>query len=332
MKSMLLALPLVMSLAADPLPPALALKTSADAFLASLDEPKRAKAQLPFKGDERENWHYTPRPRVGLPLKLMTEGQKNAAVALATTAFSEKGALKAAQIITLESVLAELEKNPEQRDQENYFLTIFGTPGEPGGWGFRFEGHHLSVNITIAGDKGISVTPSFMGSNPAKVQSGELEGMRPLAAEEDLARALAVTLLESGHKEVIFSKLAPGEILSGEKRVATQLEAVGLLASEMTPAQRVALIELISEYTGRYREQLAIADLARIKQAGIENIRFGWAGSVKPGEAYYYRIQGPTFLMEAANTQNDANHMHSVWRDFKGDFARDLLKTHLDEH
>ena len=332
MKSILFSLLLASPLLADVLPPTLDLKTAADTFLASLDDAKRAKAQLPFKDDERENWHYTPRDRNGLSLKEMTEGQKNAAVGLAATALSEKGAYKAAQIISLEGVLAVLENNPERRDQEKYFVTIFGTPGAPTGWGFRFEGHHLSVNVTVVGDKGISVTPSFMGSNPAEVREGELKGLRPLAAEEDLGRALVTTLLETGRKEVLFSEKPPGEILSGEKRVATQLDPVGLPTTDMTESQRKALLQLISEYTGRYRADLAAADLAKIQKAGFDKIRFGWSGSIKPGEAYYYRIQGPTFLMEGANTQNNANHMHAVWRDFEGDFARDLLKDHLQDH
>lgn len=332
MKTLPLLLLLACPLMADELPANIAIKTAANAFLASLDEPGKERATFPFASDERENWHYTPRDRKGLSLKEMNEAQKNAAVALANAVLSESGALKAAQIISLESVLAAIENNPDRRDPEKYFVAIFGSPGDEKGWGLRFEGHHLSINVTLVGDRSHSVTPSFMGSNPAEVREGELAGMRPLAAEEDLGRALATALLESGHADVLFSDKAPDEILTGEERVAKPLEAVGVAAADMTGAQRDAVLELVSEYTGRYRADLAAEDLKKIRKAGVDKIRFGWAGSLKRGEAYYYRVQGPTFLMEGANTQNNANHMHAVWRDFDNDFGRDILKAHYEEH
>ena len=302
---------------------------AAGSFLATLDAGQNAKAALPFTSDERENFRYTPRDRAGLPLKEMTAAQRAAAMKLVDSALSEKGMLKATQIMTLEGILAEIENNPAKRDADRYFIAIFGTPGDPKGWGWRIEGHHLSVNITLVEAKGISVTPSFMGSNPAEVREGPKKGLRVLAAEEDLARTLADTLIAAGKTGVIFSHKAPAEILSFENRKATVLDPVGLLSSDLTGIQRSALLTLISEYTGRYRPEISATDMAKIKAAGIEKIRFGWAGSTKPGEPYYYRIQGPTFLMEAANTQNNANHVHATWRDFTGDFGRDLLGEHF---
>ena len=332
MKAILLAFALTAPILADSMPASLSLKTAADAFIASLDEPKLEKARFPFTDAERENWHYTPRDRAGLSLKEMTEAQKNAAVGLVTALMSEKGSYKAAQIISLEGVLAGLENNPEFRDQEKYFTAIFGEPGDPKGWGFRLEGHHLSLNVTIVGDKGISVTPAFIGSNPAEVQEGDVKGLRPLGAEEDLGRTLVAALLEGGKTDVLFSEKPPKEILTGEDRVAKQLEPVGITAASMTEEQQKALFELIAEYTDRYRDEIATADMKRIRKIGNDKIRFGWAGSIKPGEAYYYRIQGPSFLIEAANVQNNANHMHTTWRDLEHDFGRDLLKEHLKTH
>lgn len=332
MKALLLTLAFAAPLLADELPAPLAIKTAADAFLASLDEVHLKQAKIPFADEERENWHYTPRERAGLALKDMNEAQKNAAVGLVTTILSEKGAYKAAQIISLEAVLAGMENNPEQRDQEKYFTAIFGEPGDPKGWGLRIEGHHLSINITIVANKEISVTPSFMGSNPAEVREGEFEGLRPLADEEDLGRALAVSLLESGRSYVIFNKKAPKEILTGEDRAAKQLAPVGVTIADMTANQSKAFMELIAEYTDRHRDDLAASELAKIRKARKDQLYFGWAGSTKKGEAYYYRIQGPTFLIEAANVQNNANHMHTVWRDLENDFGRDVLKEHLKDH
>ena len=302
----------------------------AEKFLASLDPARKAKAALPFASDERENFRYTPRDRAGLALREMTGAQREAAMKLIHSALSEKGQLKATQIMSLEGILAEIEKDPVKRDSGRYFVAVFGSPGDPKGWGWRFEGHHISVNITFVKGKGISVTPSFLGSNPAEVRDGPQKGLRALAAEEDLARSLAVTLLAAGKSAVIFSEKPPAEILSFENRVATVLDPVGLMASDMTGAQRATLLALIAEYTGRYRPEIAATDLAKIETAGTAKIRFGWAGGTKPGEAYYYRIQGPSFLMEAANVQNNANHIHATWRDFNGDFGRDLLGEHFN--
>jgi hypothetical protein len=262
----------------------------------------------------------------------MDEKQKDAAMKLLEAALSDKGKLKAMQIITLEGVLREMEKNPEYRDPGKYYVSIFGKPGDEKGWGWKFEWHHLAINYTVVGGKEVSVTPSFFAANPAEVREGEHKGLRVLKAEEDLAMALVNVLLEGGKKEVVFSEKAPGEILTAESRKATALDPVGIPASEMSEAQKKALLELITEYTGRHRKDLADADMAKIEKAGIDKIRFGWAGGTKRGEAWYYRVQGPTFLMEAANTQNNANHIHATWRDFEGDFGRDILSEHYRQH
>jgi hypothetical protein len=331
MKTPLLALLLSLPVAAQDLPSVAAMKSAADAFLGTLDDAKRAKAVFPFDGDERENFKFTPRDRTGLPLKEMDQAQNAAAMKLLEAALSDKGKLKAMQIITLEGVLRELEKNPGYRDPGKYYVSVFGKPGDDKGWGWKFEGHHLALNYTVVGGK-VAVTPSFFAANPAEVREGQHKGLRVLAAEEDLAMALANVLIGGGKKEVVFSDKAPGEILTAENRKATALEPVGVPAADMTDGQKKALRELISEYVTRHRKDLADADWAKIDKAGFDKIRFGWAGGTKRGEAWYYRVQGPTFLMEAANTQNNANHIHATWRSFEGDFGRDLLGEHYDQH
>lgn len=327
MKTLLFQALFTLPLAAAELPHA-AISTAAGNFLSTLDDSQKAKAALPFPSDERENFRYTPRDRAGLPLKEMNQVQREAAMKLLDSTLSEKGKLKATQIMILEGVLAEMENNPTRRDVGKYHVSIFGTPGDPKGWGWRFEGHHLSANITLVEGKGISGTPTFLGSNPGEVRQGKHKGLRVLAAEEDLARTLVSALLAAGKSAVIFSQTPPAEILSAEERSVTALDPVGIPAADMSDSQRTALLTLISEYTGRYRPEIAAADMAKIKAAGIDKIRFGWAGGTRPGEAYYYRIQGPTFLMESANVQNSANHVHATWRDFEGDFGRDLLHEH----
>lgn len=328
MKNPLIFLVFALPLCGKELPSPAPTAAAAADFLATLDPAQKTKTNLPFAGDERENFHFTPRDRAGLPLKEMTAAQRAAAMKLLDSALSEKGKLKATQIMTLEGILAEMEKNPAKRDPGKYGVIIFGTPGDPTGWGWRFEGHHLSFNLTLVGDK-TSVTPSFLGSNPGEVREGTHNGLRVLAAEEDLARSLVTTLLAAGKQAVIFSEKPPAEIITAENRTATALEPVGILASDMTDAQRTALLNLIAEYTGRYRPEVAATDMAQITAAGTGKIRFGWAGGTQPGAAYYYRIQGPTFLMEACNVQNNANHVHAAWRNFTGDFGRDILRQHL---
>ncbi len=332
MKTPLLALLLSLPLAAEDLPSIAAMKSAADAFLGTLDDAKRSQAVFPFDGDARENFKFTPQTRTGLPFKDMTEPQRAAAMKLLDAALSEKGKLKATQVITLEGVLREMEKKPDYRDPEKYYVSIFGKPGEEKGWGWKFEGHHLALNYTVVGGKEFSVTPSFIGANPGEVREGEHKGLRVLKAEDELAHVLVNVLLDGGKKDVIFSEKPPAEILTAENRKVTALEPVGVAAGDMSAAQKKALLDLISEFTGRHREDLAAADLKKIEKAGIEKIRFGWAGGTKPGEAWYYRVQGPTFLMEAANIQNNANHVHATWRDFDGDFGRDILAEHYHQH
>ncbi len=329
MKNLLILAFLALPLMAKELPIEAASASAANAFLASLTADQKSIAALTFADDERENFRYTPRKRAGLPLKEMTEIQRSAAMALLDTTLSEKGKLKTTQIISLEGILAEIEQDPERRDVGKYYVSIFGTPGDAKGWGWRFEGHHLSLNITFSKGEVISVTPSFMGTNPAEVREGAQKGLRILADEEDLARTLINTLLAAGKSAAVFSKKPLNEILTGESRRVTALKPVGISTTEMSPAQREALLTIIAQYTGRYRAEIAAADMAKIEKAGIDQIRFGWAGGTQPGEAYYYRIQGPTFLMESCNVQNQANHIHAIWRDFTGDFGRDVLKEHL---
>jgi len=325
------ALPLLAAPLAAEVKPAIAeIQKAATEFLDSLEDERREKVIFAFSDQERENWHYVPIERQGIALKDLNDSQKNAAVGIITALLSEKGAFRSAQVILMESVLAVIEQKPEFRDVEKYYVSIFGEPGDAKAWGLRFEGHHLSLNFHVVDGDKYSLTPSFMGANPAVVPAGEHKGMRPLAAEEDLARALVVSLKTTGKDDVIFSEKPPREILTGQERVAKPLEAVGVTLEQMTDSQKDALFELIAEFTHRYRPELADPELKAMRDAG--KIHFGWAGGTEPGDAYYYRIQSPTFLIETANTQNDANHIHTVWRDFEGDFGRDLLNEHVEGH
>lgn len=310
---------------------------AAQIWLSMLSEEQKALATYELTDEERENWHFVPKPfegeemRGGLTLKDMSVDQRHLAYGLLSSGLSHRGYLTAVQIMSLEQVLWELENNDPKRDTMMYYVSIFGEPGSKS-WGWRFEGHHLSLNFTISDGKVVSGTPSFFASNPGEILEGPRKGQRVLAAEEDTARALVKALTEEQRAKAIFQEKAPRDILTSAEPTVTSLGDAGLGWSELDKEQRQQLRELINVYVHRLRPEVAKDDLAAIKEAGMENIVFAWAGGLEKGEQHYYRVQGPTFLLEYANTQNNASHVHAVWRDFEGDFGRDILKEHYQTH
>lgn len=312
--------------------PGAELATAANNFLVALTAEQRSKTVFELKSEERINFHFVPRTRNGLPFKEMTPAQKHLAHALLNSVLSHRGFYKVATLMSVEQVLFELENSAAHRDADLYYVTVFGTPGQDV-WGWRMEGHHLSMNFTVRGDTVLATTPSFIGINPAEVQRGPRKGLRVLAVEEDLGRQLAKSLDENQRKLGIFSTTAPRDIITGAARKVKPLEPAGLLATQLNSEQRELLKKLIQEYVNRHRTEIAEADRKRIEAAGWQNITFAWAGGLEPGQGHYYRIQGPTFLLEYDNTQNNANHIHTVWRDFENDFGEDALRKHYEaEH
>jgi hypothetical protein len=251
---------------------------------------------------------------------------------LLKTALSAAGHRKVLNIIELELVLREIETFGMMRDPERYHLTIYGKPDAKSAWGWRFEGHHLSLNFTLAGDRTTADTPSFFGANPATVPNnakfGTNQGMRVLGAEEDAARALLSSLDEAQRREAVFDSRTYGDIVTTNAEKSEPLKPVGIAAARLGEKQRAQLQKLIEVYASSFEPGLAQARLARVREGGFEHIRFGWAGSTERGRQHYYRIQGPSFLIEYDASQNDGNHVHTVWRDFNGDFGRDLLRQH----
>jgi hypothetical protein len=300
---------------------------AADAFLASLSADQRGITVFTFEDAERLNWHFVPRERRGLPFKQMTEQQRGLGRALLETGLGQRGLMKATTVMELEAVLRELGGNPEVRDLELYFFSVFGAPGEEAPWGWRVEGHHLSLNFTIADGTYVATAPSFFGANPARVQIGSRQGLRALSEEEDAARAL-VTSLNAAQREVaIIATEAPRDIITGNQAQVDPLSPVGIPTEQLDAGQRARLVALIEVYLARMAPEFAATRRAAI-EAAAGAVTFAWAGSLEPGGPHYYRVQGPTFLIEYDNTQNNANHIHSVWRDFEGDFGRDLLREH----
>jgi len=309
-------------------PAAARMQQAAARFLATVPAGMRAKAVRPFDDRDRVDWHYTPRSRSGVSFKELDAQGREAVHALLREALSAGGYRRVVNIIELEFVLRELEAFGLMRDPEKYHLTIYGTPDKAKAWGWRFEGHHLSLNFTLAGERMAVDSPSFFGANPALVASGPRKGLRALAAEEDEARALLASLSAAQRREAVFDSRTYGDIVSGVAEKADPLDAVGIAAARLDEKQRAQLQKLIEVYAHAFEPGLAKARLERVRAGGLENVRFGWAGATDKGRPHYYRIQGPRFLIEYDASQGGGNHIHTVWRDFNGDFGRDLLREH----
>lgn len=305
-----------------------ALHEAATAFLATLDTEQKQKAALPFEAKERLEWYYVPRERYGLRYKAMKPEQQKAAQELLILGLSKMGYKKVATIRELENVLHEMENGSPTRDPDLYYFTVFGTPDAKGTWGWKYEGHHVSLHWTVVKGKVIASSPQFLGSNPGEVRSGKMKGTRVLAAEEDLGRALVKSLSAEQRKEAVISETAPGDILTTNARTAAIQEDRGIPYRQLTKEQQGLFLTLLQEYANVQAPDIAEKRMEAVRKAGMENIKFAWMGGLEKGEKHYYRIQGATFLVEYDNTQNNANHVHSVWRDFKGDFGADLLDLH----
>lgn len=309
-------------------PSNVAVTGAAHAFLNSLSAQQAAKAKFSFRDEERFNFHFIPRERKGLPLREMDGAQKHLAHALLSAGLSQSGYIKATSIMSLEAILKEMEKDTTgRRDPEGYFFSVFDEPSEIGTWGFRVEGHHLSLNFTIVNGK-VKGAPTFFGTNPAEVRQGPRKGLRVLGREEDLARDLYKALDASQKKTALVSETAYKDILTAASRkAALDGQASGLSAAKMNAKQREMLRNLVAEYIESFPDQIAEIRREQLKKAG-NNMYFAWAGVEERGGPHYYRVQTPSFLIEYDNTQNDANHVHAVWRDFDGDFGLDLLSAH----
>ena len=320
-----------------------AMASAATKFLDSLTPEQRQEATFAFNTDERLRWHFIPTetyPRKGLLVKRMREPQRKLAHDLLKAGLSQRGYMTASQIMDLESVLDAIEAaqrtretsprgQPLARDPEKYFFSIFGTPSTHDTWGWRVEGHHVSLHFNVVNGSIVAAAPTFFGSNPAEVREGPKKGLRILGAEEDGARALLESLDASQREKAIFKKDAPGDILTMANVKIDPLAPEGIPASALNANQRALLTKLIEVYTGYMAADIAADRVARLKKAGEDRVVFAWAGPLERGKKHYYRVQGPTFLIEYDNTQNDANHIHSVWRDFGGDFGQDLLREHV---
>jgi Protein of unknown function (DUF3500) len=308
-----------------------AMTEAANKFIAALNAEQKAKATKSFEDANRLDWHFIPRDRQGLPLKEMTEAQRQLAHALLETGVGAYGHKKVEDIRSLEPVLREME-GPNRRfprDETLYYVTIFGTPGSKDRWGWRWEGHHMSLNFTVVKGELVASTPLMFGSNPAEVRQGPRTGFRALGSEQDTGNALMAALDEKQRATAIYDAKAPGDILNmPEVKEAKVLTPAGLAYSAMTKPQQAMLVKIVDEYLHRMSDEQAKIRRDKLNKAGWNNVTFAWAGGTNKGDLHYYRVQGATFLIEFDNTQNNGNHIHSAWRDFNGDFGRDLIAEH----
>jgi hypothetical protein len=300
-------------------------------WLHALSDAQRADARWPFESVERGNWHYAPRSRNGLALRAMTDNQRAAALRLLESSLSPQGAAKARAIMALEDVLREIEgSRPGHRDPLNYAFTVFGDPSRPP-WGWRIEGHHLIVNVTLASSGVVAMTPTFWGANPARIPRGERAGERTLEAEYCVALDLARTLTVAQRREAVFANRSVGNIVAERGQALALGEPIGLPCADLDARQRPLLDALVSAYVDNVT--VGTADLYRrqaLADSGV--LRLAWAGAMAEGEPFYYRLHGPRLLIEFDCTPDDANHIHTVWRDPANDWGRDILGEHYRRH
>jgi Protein of unknown function (DUF3500) len=320
---------------------------AATKFLSTLTAEQKQTASFDFDDiKERERFGFVPtemHPRVGLTLEQMTEPQRQTVHNLLKTGLSQKGYMTTAAIMELENILNVIENPPGAKPRESplernplkYYVWVFGTPAAKGTWGWKVEGHHVSLNFTVVNGSMVSAAPHFFGSNPAEVKDGPSKGLRILGFEEDPARELMMALDASQRTKALINTTSPNEIVTFDlatrinQGTVTPLAPTGIAATDLQPKQREMLMRVVDAYVSVMTPDIAADRMAALKKAGLDKLTFAWAGELERGNKHYYRVQGPTFLIEFNNTQNNGNHVHSVWRDFNGDFGRDLLREHL---
>lgn len=309
---------------------------AAAAWIPELSLEQRTRANHSITSNKRFDWHFVPTARHGVTLGEMSRSQINEAMNLMASSLSDGGYRKARSIIDHETILGRIEADAGvgrfDRNIGLYYFSVFGKPGTEEPWGWRVEGHHLSLNFTVVDGKAVSPTPSFFGANPALVPSGPKKGLRILKEEEDMARELLLSLDPRQQEQATLYPVAPSEMITRNSTRVDIGDPIGLPASKMVEDQMNKLLALIGVYLGRKPADVAARAMEKLQSEGLDAIRFGWAGSHHVGQPHYYRIHGPTLFVEYDNTQDMGNHIHSVWRDVDGDFGRDLLSEHYRLH
>lgn len=299
---------------------------AAKAFLSAITPEQAKEASFKYDDPERLNWHFIPRPRKGLPLKSLEGAPLKAAHKLIRSGLSEAGYDQALNVMSLEEVLYLIEpgdrtERRDRRDPGKYYISIFGTPSDTGLWGWRVEGHHLCLNFSVKDDKVIASTPEFFGANPGTIDAGKGRQIRVLGPEEDIARQILKLCTPEQQKLCWVSKEAPGEVPGPNVPQPVVSDPVGLPVSKMSDDQKKLVQELLGEYLKNLPDDVEDDRRKALNGAGVDKIFFAWYGEPDLHQPHHYRVQGPTFVIEYNNTQNNANHVHSMWRNLAGDFA-----------
>jgi len=305
--------------------PGIGMATAAQKLAAALPADQKQKLMYPFDDPERTNWHFIPKERNGIVLWDLTGETRKVAEDLVKAGLSAAGHAKTLQVRSLEEVLYLFEGGEEEfrrtrRHPHKYHITVFGTPGPSGLWGWRFEGHHLSLNFAIQDGVVVSSTPEFFGANPGLIDAGPGRSLRVLGQREDLARQILKACSEDQKKKMWISETAPDDVRGAATLHPVVEDAVGLRYAEMSPDQQKLLKELIGEYLSAMPVQVVRDRMKAIEKSGMDNVRFAWWGQSELNQRHHYVIQGPTFIVEYNNTQNEANHVHAMWRNIGGDF------------
>ncbi len=299
-------------------------------FINTLSKTQKAKAVLSFDDARKTHWHYLPHsmfPREGIAIKELEFPQKVLLAKLLESFLSKAGYETTLHIIDLENVLAELSGDAVYRDAEKYYITFYGNPEKDVLWAWSFEGHHISLNFTVSNGQ-VTLAPRFFGANPAIISHGERKGERSFKSEEDLALQVINGMTTEQRTVAIFRNTAYPDVVTGNSSEVSPMAAVGIKFDDLDEQQQKALLQLIEQHLSYRLPERTASIMQQLKENETQDLYFGWAGATALDKPHYYRIQGKSFVIELDNTQNNANHIHIVWRDFKGDFGRDIIKAH----
>ncbi|MEP6628892.1 MAG: DUF3500 domain-containing protein [Lapillicoccus sp.] len=309
-----------------------ALREAAVAFVAALDPAGRQAALSPFDTDDRREWTYLPGPRPGVAVEDLDDSARTALDALLDATLSAAGALRTRAVMELDDVLRDLERGRgkggwERRSSGRYWVRVLGSPTEAL-WAWHLGGHHVAIHATVVGDS-LALTPCFLGANPAVVPSGPHAGMQVLREEEALARDLLGALDADQRRVAVVSRTAPSDIATRHDPLADRsLVPAGVARAQLDPDQQGRLEALVRCYVDRAPDSVAAERWRTLVAEGLDAVTFAWAGPTSPGEPHYYALRGESFLVEYDNTQDGANHAHTVWRDLRRDWGEDLLAQH----
>jgi Protein of unknown function (DUF3500) len=298
-------------------------------FVHSLNEAQRQKALYPFEEITRYEWHYLPATmvaRYGIGIKDLDSIQKTNVYMMLKSFLSNEGYTRTRNIMNYEYLLKEMQPENVNRIPENYYIAVYGQPGDST-WGWKFSGHHVALNFTIVEGQ-LAYAPFFFGVYPAEIKDGPKKGTRLLKDEEDLGFELINSFSHEQKEKALFQLNPFSDIVSTNAQQVGPMKPVGIFAKEMTLTDKALLNKLIVAYLSSMPEAIAKTRMEKIIKEEMDAISFGWAGGTEPGQPHYYRVQGDSFMIEFDNTQNKANHIHTVWRDFNGDFGADLLREH----